>query len=126
MYEWVRNEARKPCATLYGTNITLNRAAVDLLENPWYVMLGINRALRQVAIRPVTPQEVQDGSVDSEEIYKISIGRSYGRIANRGFCALLDEIFALDLSHENGRKYPIMHNAVENVLIIDLAKGEIV
>ena len=125
MYEWVKNEARNPCATLYTTNITLNRSAIEFLDDPWHVMLGVDKARKQVAIRPVTQQEVDEGLVSSDELYKISIGRSYGRIANRNFCNLLDELFGLGLSVESGRKYPLSYNAREGMLIIELGKGEV-
>ena len=124
MYEWVRNESRNPYVTIYSTNITLNRSAIEFLDNPWHVMLGVDRVGKQVAIRPVTQKEVEDGLVAKEECYRISIGRSYGRIANRSFCGMLDEIFGLELSVETGRKYPLFFDEREKILVIDLGKGE--
>ncbi|MCL2548676.1 MAG: hypothetical protein FWE76_05910 [Symbiobacteriaceae bacterium] len=124
MYEWVKNESRNPYVTIYSTNITLNRSAIEFLDNPWHVMLGVNKAGKQVAIRPVTQQEVEDGLVTREECYRISIGRSYGRIANRSFCSMLDETFGLDLSTETGRKYPLSYDEAEKILVIDLGSGE--
>ena len=125
MYEWVKNEARNPNATLYLTNITLNRSAIEYLENPWHVMLGVDKVRKQIAIRPVSPQEVSDGFVSNDEIYRISIGRSYGRIANRSFCTMINDLFSLDLTQDTGRKYPLSFNARDQLLIIDLAGGEI-
>jgi hypothetical protein len=125
MYEWVKNESRNPCATLYSTNITLNRSATELLESAWYVMLGIDKDGKRIAIRKVSQRDVNDGIVTKENLYKISIGRSYGRIANRSFCMLLDEIFELGLCIEAGRKFPVTYDSLEDMLIIDLSRGEI-
>ena len=125
MYQWVKNEARNPSATLYLTNITLNRSAIDFLDNPWHVMLGIDTQSQQIAIRPVSQQEMDDGLVSSDELYKISIGRSYGRIANRNFCSLVNELFSLNLSLETGRKYPLTYNTREKILVIELGRGEL-
>lgn len=125
MYEWVRNEARNPYATIYSTNITLNRSAIEFLDHPWHVMLGVDRKAKQIAIKPVTEQEVEQGLIAKEELYRISIGRSYGRIANRSFCNLVAETFRLDLSVEVGRKYPLFYDEAAKILIIDLGKGEL-
>ena len=125
MYEWVRNETRNPSATLYSTNITLNRSAVDCLDNPWHVMLGIDRQAMQIAIRPVSQEEVEEGLVLSDELYKITVGRSYGRIANRNFCSLVNDVFQLNLSVETGRKYPVSFNQRDRILIIEVGKGEV-
>jgi len=125
VYEWIRNDARNPYATLYITNITLNRSAIELLDNPSQVMLGVNKEAKEIAIRPVTPQEIDDLNITNEELYKISIGKSYGRIANKGFCMLICELFDITLTAEAGRKFPITYKDAENLLIIELARGEI-
>ena len=125
MYEWVKNESRNPYVTIYSSNITLNRSAIEFLDNPWHVMLGVDKKSKQVAIRPVTQKEVSDGYVAKEELYRISIGRSYGRIANRSFCAMLEEVFGLTLTAESGQKFPLRYDEREKILVIDLGKGEI-
>ena len=125
MYEWIKNESHSPNATIYSSNITLNRSAINCLQEPMYVMLGIDRARGQVAIYPVGSKDVEDGLVPDDSTYKISIGRSYGRIANRSFCRLLGEVFGLSLSNERGLKFPATFNAAEKMLVINFAGGEI-
>ena len=124
MFQWIRNEARQPSATIYITNITLNRTAMDLLENSPYVMLGINMGTRQVAIKPVSTQDIKSGLVANDELYKVSNGRSYGRIANRNFCTLINRSFGLQLNNEDGKKFPIFYDTDGKTLIVDFAGGE--
>jgi len=125
VYEWVKNETRSPSATIYLSNITLNRAAIEYLDNPWYVMLGVNRETKQIAIRLVSQHEVAEGMVAPDELYKISIARSYGRIANRSFCTMINDLFELNLSAEAGRKYPLLFDTRDQILVIDLGRGEV-
>jgi len=125
MYEWVRNGTHSPNATIYSSNITLNRSAISCLQEPLYVMLGIDRIKGQVAICPVSSKDVEDGLVPEDSTYKISIGRSYGRIANRSFCRLLGEVFDLPLSNERGMKFAATYDAAEKMLVINLSGGEI-
>ena len=125
MFEWVKNESRNPNATLYSTNITLNRSAVELLEDPGYVMLGIDKPSMKIAIRPVSQHEICDGLIAKEEMFKISVGRSYARIANRSFCNMINELFNLGLTAEQGRKFPLCYDPNAQVLVIEIAKGEI-
>ena len=51
---WAKSEVANMSATLYETNITLNKAACSYFENYRFVLLGHDLDLKQLAIKPIS------------------------------------------------------------------------
>ena len=59
-FEWSTNDIATMTVTIYETNLTLNKAACVHFEDVNYVLLGIDREARQIRIKPVTKQEIDE------------------------------------------------------------------
>ena len=80
-FEWFSKNANKGIATIYDTNITLNKAASGFFEKAYSVMLGYNSTNKVVAIKPLTKETDNLGHIPDDKKYKISIKPSYARIS---------------------------------------------
>jgi len=123
MFEWVRNKNREPYATLYESNITLNKAACDFVADAHFVMLGIATDCSAIAMK-IT--EDDEGGISSRElgIFRITISRSYGRVTNRLFMEMIRDRCGIKLSYSAGTRYPVTFDKENKQLLIDLKNPE--
>lgn len=117
MYEWVKGNAYHLIATLYDGNITLNSAAASYFSSVRWVMIGINRNEKKIAVKPVTKNEIDLKLVPMAHLHKISVGKGYGRISNKVIMQEIKSMIGRDL---NGVKVGAVYNEEENLLEIDL------
>ena len=113
-FVWSTNEVSKKTVTIYSTNITLNTAACKHFENVQYVLLGIDKTNHLLGIKPVDKKTLDEGIYPSDQLHRISIGKSYGRISNKNF------IDQLDLSDKQGIKYSAKFDVVHQILTVNL------
>lgn len=123
MFEWVRNKSREPFATLYESNITLNKAACDFVSDARFVMLGIAKDCSAIAMKVADDEEE---GISSRElgIFRLTISRSYGRVTNRLFMEMIRERCKIQLSYSAGTRYPVTFDKENKQLFIDLTKPE--
>jgi len=115
------NERKKDCiATLYDTNITLNRPTSIFVDRAYKVMLGVDEANKFFYIKPITKDEVSRSSYDKSELYNITLKSSYSRITNKGFMKEIKRILGLDEIGKEPKKFLINYDEDEKVLIVDL------
>ena len=117
MFEWVKGNAYNMNVTLYATNITLNSAAASYFEDVRWVMIGLNREKKQVAIKPVNKRELDLNLVSLEQLHKISIGKGYGRISNKAIMKEIEDILGAKM---DGIKKEAMFDEKEGMLVVDL------
>ena len=110
-FVWSTNEISKKTVTIYSTNLTLNTAACKHFENVQYVLLGI---------KPVDKTAIDEGIYPSDQLHRISIGKSYGRVSNKNFIENLAREYHLDLSDKQGLKYPANFDVVHQILTVNL------
>lgn len=118
-FEWSTNDIATMTVTIYETNLTLNKAACVHFEDVNYVLLGIDREARQIGIKPVTKQEI-DNIYPKSQLHRISLGKSYGRISNKSFVLDLSEEFGLDFSKQQCYKLKATYDIVHTMMIIQL------
>ena len=107
-FVWSTNEISKKTVTIYSTNLTLNTAACKHFENVQYVLLGVDKTA------------IDEGIYPSDQLHRISIGKSYGRVSNKNFNENLAREYHLDLSDKQGLKYPANFDVVHQILTVNL------
>lgn len=111
---WFKDASKPGQATLYESNITLNKIALKHFEGFDSVLLGIDYQSKQVAIKPCKSEI--DGS------FKLSVAPSYGRITNKEFMKEIMRI--IDANLTNPLKLQTEWDNEENALVINL-KGKV-
>ena len=119
-FEWSTNEVSKKTVTIYNTNLTLNTAACKHFENVQYVLLGIDRENDLLGIKPIDKIALDEGIYPTDQLHRISIGKSYGRISNKNFIENLAEEYNLNLSDKHGIKYTAQFDVVHQILTVNL------
>lgn len=119
-FEWSTNEVAKKTVTIYSTNLTLNKAACRHFENVQYVLLGLDRQKNILGIKPIEKQQLDEKLFNEDQLHRISIGKSYGRISNKTFIDEVSSLYNLDLSNNQGIKYNAKFDVVHQILLVDL------
>ena len=119
-FEWSTNDIATKTLTIYETNLTLNKAACRHFEDVNYVLLGIDKAQRQIGIKPVTKEDINQHIYPESQLHRISLGKSYGRISNKSFVEDLCQEFGLDFTSEQNYKYKVTFDVVHQILIAQL------
>ncbi len=126
-FEWTSRKPAEGLATLYDSNITLNKSASSHFERAYNVLLGLDKANKRIAIKPITKQEVERGAIPEEKRHKITVRPSYARVCNKKFIKEAAEVAKIDLSENNALKFKTLWSSEHQALIIDLSeiKGEL-
>lgn len=119
-FEWSTNEIATMTLTVYETNLTLNKAACAHFDDVNYVLLGIDKQAKQIGIKPVTKQEIDDNIYPKSQLHRISLGKSYGRISNKSFVYDLCQLFGLDFKKTQCYKYKVTYDVVHAIMIAQL------
>ena len=96
MFQWFSKSEKNAIATIYSTNITINKPGVDILANSYAVMLGLDESNYKIALHPI--------SVSSTDFVS-----KIGNLINHDFS-------------KKPLKYKCYYDQKENLLIIDLRK----
>lgn len=120
-FQWVKGSTTNPAVTIYANNLTLNNAAARFMENARYCLLGIDVNSSCIAIKPIPKRDLELNLYDPTTLNKISMGKGYARISNKTF---IDEINKVLGQNTTGLKFEATFDNKEEMLIIDLKKGE--
>jgi hypothetical protein len=121
---WASKKPKDGVATLYESNITLNKAASSHFENAYNVLLGLDPDKKRVAVKPITKEEFDIGAIPEEKRHKITVKASYARVSNKKFIKEVAEVAQIDLSDNNSVKYKANWQKEQGLLIIDLNQPE--
>ena len=116
-FEWSTNDIATMTLTIYPTNLTLNKAACEYFENVNYVLLGIDKQARQIGIKPVTKEEIDQEIYPRSQLHRFSLGKSYGRISNKSFVHDLCQVFGLDFEKQQCYKLKMNYDVVHSIMI---------
>lgn len=119
MFEWIPGNAVQLLLTFNAGNLTLNASAARYLEDVRYVTIGLDKPNQRIAIKPITKREIDLQLVPFEHLHKVSIGNGYARITSKAVC---DSISAMLQAKAEGRKYQIVYNEIEKMLIVDFRR----
>jgi hypothetical protein len=124
MIKWfdMDKKAKNYIATIYDSNITLNKHACDLIESAYTVMLGIDYVNKALFIKPLNKDVATRGDIPSSSQYNITIRSSYGRISNVDFVKEIKGILGIDSLKTNPKKFNVEFIETNKILKIDLTK----
>ncbi len=116
--EWFTSNLKDGIATLYDSNITLNKNTIRNIEDAYSVMLGIDSEAKQVIIKPLSKEADQRGDIPPTHKYKITIRSSYGRIANKDFMKKIEKLGGFTLTEP--KKFATLYDEDNHLVIINL------
>lgn len=123
-FVWASKKPKDGVATLYESNITLNKAASTHFERAYSVLLGIDETTMRIAVKPVSKEEVDLGTIPEEKRHKITVRPSYARVSNKKFMKEVSKVARIDLANKNSYKYKTTWSREDSALIIDLKEME--
>lgn len=123
-FVWASKKPKDGVATLYESNITLNKAASTHFERAYSVLLGIDENTMRIAVKPVSKEEVDLGTIPEEKRHKITVRPSYARVSNKKFMKEVSKVAGIDLANKNSYKYKTTWSREDSALIIDLKEME--
>ncbi len=123
-FVWASKKPLDDIATLYDSNITLNKSASSYFENAYVVLLGLDHVNKRIAIKPVTKEEVSLGYIPEEQRHNITLKSSYSRICNKSFLTEVSELMNLKFGNNESYKYKAVWSEKDNALIVDLTHRE--
>ncbi|MFK5883741.1 MAG: hypothetical protein QM489_05295 [Candidatus Izemoplasma sp.] len=124
-FEWTSKKPNDGVATMYESNITLNKSASSHFDTAYSVLLGLDRKELLVAVKPISKEEFQLGAIPEEKRHKITVKPSYARVCNKRFMKEIAEVAKIDLVDNNSFKYKTTWSKEDHALIIDLKNQEV-
>lgn len=124
-FEWTSKKPNDGIATLYESNITLNKSASSHFDHAYSVLLGLDRENLLVAVKPISKEQFQLGAIAEEKRHKITVKPSYARVCNKRFMKEISEVANIDLTDNKSYKFKTTWSKKDLALIIDLNKMEV-
>ena len=124
MIKWFKTDSRnKNCiATIYESNITLNKFACDFISSAYTVMLGLDYEKKLILIKPLSKDLATRGDIPKSSQYTITIRSSYGRVSNVDFIKEIKSILNITSFKDNPKKFGVKWLEDEEILEIDLTR----
>ncbi len=122
MIQWFRkNDDKKMVATIYPTNITINKPGLEKISNAYAAMVGLDDDEMKIAIKPLTKTEYESHHYPEENLFILSGGKTYTRISSTDFVNYVSMKLNKDFKQEP-KKYACDYVREEEMLFIDLRK----
>ena len=118
--QWFSKKESNQVATIYDSNITLNKIASDYFNKAYEVMLGFDEPQQEVVIKPLDKETVQLGHIPSDQRSPISVWESSARIANKAFIKQLSQQTGLQFKKSKAHKFYSEWDEAMRVLRIKL------
>jgi hypothetical protein len=118
---WFSRADKESLATIYPTNITINKPGSEKLISAYAAYIGIDKADKIVAIKPISKDQYDGGGLDKEMVFILSGGKTYTRVSSTDFVNKISEFIHCDFS-KGPKKYSCQFNDSEGYLEIDLKK----
>ncbi|MDP2424972.1 MAG: hypothetical protein U1C51_02915 [Candidatus Izemoplasmatales bacterium] len=122
---WASKRPLDDLATLYESNITLNKSASSYFEHAYVVLLGLDKEKKLIAVKPVTKDELALGYIPEDQQHNITLKSSYSRICNKMFMKEIGELIKLSFANNVSYKFKCHWDKAQKSLIIDLNDREV-
>ncbi len=122
---WATRKPKDGVATLYESNITLNKAASAHFDHAYSVLLGLDPDNKLVAVKPVSKEDFDIGAVPTEKRHKITVKPSYARVSNKKFLKEVSKVAGIELTDNSSYKFRTHWNTEDTLLVIDLNQPEV-
>ncbi len=124
-FVWVSKKPKEGIATLYESNITLNKSASSHFDHAFSVLLGLDLASKRIAVKPISKEEDELGAIPEEKRHKITVKPSYARVCNKKFMKEVANLIGVNLKDNNSFKFKTSWSKEDSALIIDLNQPEV-
>lgn len=121
MIQWFSKNEKKASATIYSTNITINKTGMDMISNAYAAMLGLDSDDGKIAIQPISKDDYDAKMYPEENMFILSGGKTYTRISSTDFVSKIGDFLEYDFK-SNPKKFSCYFDQHEGLLIIDLKK----
>lgn len=121
MIQWFNKNDKKMIATIYSTNITINKPGLDKISNAYAAMVGVDEDEMRIALKPLTKGQYDSHLYPEDSILLLSGGKTYTRISSTDFVNVISDLLSCDFK-EGAKKYPCIYDEKEEILFIDLRK----
>lgn len=121
MIQWFSKNEKSAIATIYSTNITINKVGMEKISTAFAVMLGLDCDDCKVALQPISKDQYDNKEFSDEYMFVLSGGKTYTRISSTDFVSKIGEYLNVDFKAKP-RKYVCYYDQHENLLVIDLKK----
>ena len=98
MFQWFSKNEKNAVATIYPTNITINKPGVDLLANSYTVMLRLDVSNYKIALHPISQDDYESKKYPEENTFVLSGGKSYVRVSSTDFVSKIGNLINHDFS----------------------------
>lgn len=117
--QWFNKALKDGIASLYSTNITINKVGAINLDNAEYVQFGISIEDNCIIIKPININDID--YVDKNLLLNLTYGPTYARISNSDLIKMIEDKFNLEFN-STPRKFKTKYIEGDNLLLIDLNK----
>ncbi len=124
-FVWTSKKPKDGVATLYESNITLNKSASSHFDHAFSVLLGLDLNLKKVAVKPISKEEAEIGAIPEEKRHKITVKPSYARVCNKKFMKEIAKLVGVDLADNKSFKFKTSWSHEDSALVIDLNQPEV-
>ncbi len=124
-FEWASKKPNDGVATLYESNITLNKSASSHFDHAFSVLLGLDPGSKKIAVKPISKDENDLGAIPEEKRHKITVKPSYARVCNKKFMKEIATLVGVDLGDNKSFKFKTQWSKHDSALIIDLNQPEV-
>lgn len=121
MIQWFSKNEKKATATIYSTNITINKVGMEMISNAYAVLLGIDKENSLIAIHPINKDEYDMKQYPIDQMFVLSGGKTYTRISSTEFVLKVASFLKCDFK-ECQRKYDCYYDDKQGLFFIDLKK----
>lgn len=121
MIQWFSKNEKKATATIYQTNITINKIGMEMISEAYACLLGLDSDDYKIAIQPVSKDQYDSKSFPEDNMFILSGGKTYTRISSTEFVNHVAELLNYDFKN-GAKKFSCFYDQHESLLIIDLKK----
>lgn len=121
MIQWFSKNEKKATATIYATNITINKIGMQMISEAYAVMLGLDYDDSKIAIQPITKDQYDAKEFPEDNMFVLSGGKTYTRISSTDFVTNVSSFLHYDFKN-GAKKFVCFYDQHESLLIIDLKK----
>lgn len=118
---WFNKDEKLGVATIYATNITMNKVISDIIEDSYGVLLGIDKEEKKIILKPISINKYNEGTIDKNMFFKLSGGKTYSRVSSTDFINEISSLFSMNFS-SSAKKYTCVWDKDEKVVIINLTE----
>ena len=119
--QWFSKGDKAEFATIYPTNITINKAGASNMQDAYAALLGLDEEKKTVVIKPVSKDKYDGGFYDKDSLFILSGSKSYVRVSSTDFVNRISGLIKYDYS-KGTKKYYCFYDKENEMLVIDLKK----